>query len=120
MEENPQQRLAYDRTLLANERTFAAWLRTGLSISGIGLAIAKLFYSQQQIWAPMVLGALFVLMGVGVVLFGAMRYARVAQDMSGLGSSKALATNTSIYVLALLVSLLLLGGLVLIIPGLST
>jgi uncharacterized membrane protein YidH (DUF202 family) len=34
--------LAYDRTHLANERTYAAWLRTGLSVAAGGIAVAHL------------------------------------------------------------------------------
>ncbi len=33
--------LALDRTVLANERTYQAWIRTGLSIFVTGLGVAK-------------------------------------------------------------------------------
>ena len=42
--EERQQRTALEsraRTHLANERTFLAWLRTGISLIGLGLAAAK-------------------------------------------------------------------------------
>jgi uncharacterized membrane protein YidH (DUF202 family) len=42
--EELQQRIALEsraRTHLANERTFLAWLRTGISLIGLGLAAAK-------------------------------------------------------------------------------
>lgn len=46
MEKKPvSEELAEERTKLAKERTFAAWLRTGLGTIGIGLALAKLLPS---------------------------------------------------------------------------
>ena len=39
-----QQQYALDRTVLANERTYAAWIRTGLGalVAGVGLALCSI------------------------------------------------------------------------------
>jgi len=67
-----QERLAYDRTHLSNHRTFAAWLRTGLSVAAGGIAVAHLVPepSRDSIEA-LTLGAAFVLLGVAIMAYGA-------------------------------------------------
>ena len=74
--------LAYDRTHLANERTFAAWLRTGLSVAAGGIAVAHLVPEPaRDSWVALLLGAAFVLLGVGVVAYGARQFARVSAEL---------------------------------------
>ena len=50
---------AEDRTLLANERTFASWLRTGYAAIGVGLGFQALFYRVQPEWLPRAIATLF-------------------------------------------------------------
>ena len=75
-EENPQDqdRLARvrtdfseDRTVLANERTFAGWLRTGYAGIGIGLAFNALFSRVDPPWIPKLIATVFLL--IAVVIF---------------------------------------------------
>ncbi len=108
-EEDPRQRLAYDRTLLANERTFAAWIRTGLSVAAVGLAAGQLLPEapgRRRYVAA--LGVLLVVAGIGIMAFGAWRFAAVGRDLAGAGSPAARAP-TAIYALTALVALLLAG-----------
>jgi putative membrane protein len=108
-EEDPRQRLAYDRTLLANERTFAAWIRTGLSVAAVGLAAGQLLpeaAGRRRYVAA--LGVLLVVAGIGIMAFGAWRFAAVGRDLAGAGSPHARAP-TAIYALTALVALLLAG-----------
>lgn len=44
--------LAEDRTVLANERTFASWFRTGFAAVGIGLGFQALFLRMEPAWVP--------------------------------------------------------------------
>jgi putative membrane protein len=44
--------LSEDRTMLANERTFASWMRTGFAGIGIGLAFNALFTRMEPEWVP--------------------------------------------------------------------
>lgn len=78
-----QEQLAYDRTFLANERTYAAWLRTGLAIAGGGIVVARLI---DEAAAPsalaMALGAAFVLCGVSVMTYGAREFTRTIARLS--------------------------------------
>ncbi len=58
---------AHERTRLAKERTFASWLRTGLSATAVGLALMKLLPSVEPRWLLHVIGILFV--GDGCIVF---------------------------------------------------
>lgn len=59
---------AADRTLMAEERTFSAWIRTGLASVASGLGVVKLLAEQ----AP---SRTITLLGVLLVIAGAMAFA---------------------------------------------
>lgn len=64
------------RTHLANERTFLAWLRTGLSLVAVGIAAARFLPIDLVPGIPYVrlFSVLLVLSGTTMVLYGANRY----------------------------------------------
>jgi inner membrane protein YidH len=103
-----QEQLAYDRTHLANERTFAAWLRTGLSVAAGGIAVAHLVPepSRDSVEA-LTLGAAFVLLGVAIMAYGARQAAEVAERLAREGHAAHPRSARSVYVFTGLVSLLL-------------
>lgn len=110
MEEmSPQERLAYDRTHLANERTFAAWLRTGLGTAALGFAAAH-FVPQTGIESrrAIVIGSLFVLVGIAMIVFGARRYYQVGHDLAMAGSERARVRLRIIVLLSAVLILLLI------------
>jgi putative membrane protein len=74
--------LAEDRTLLANERTFAGWMRTGLATVGIGVGFHALFLHMQPPWVPKAIATLFLLVGVGVVVAAERRACTVRERLS--------------------------------------
>lgn len=62
-----------------NERTFAPWLRTGLTRAADGIAVAHpVPEPARDSWMALLLGAAFVLRGVAVIACGARQIARVA------------------------------------------
>lgn len=66
------------RDHLANERTFLAWLRTGLTVSALGVALAR--FSVQNTNTPVfskVLGCCMVFLGMWFVSIGLYRYVQV-------------------------------------------
>ncbi len=71
------------RTHLANERTFLAWLRTGLSLIALGLVAARLLPVDLLPGLPLghIFSALLVLSGTLMVIFGAVRYARAHREI---------------------------------------
>ncbi len=78
------------RDHLANERTYLAWMRTGIATMGFGVVIAKLRY----LFAPSALtppvrgiihaaniGLLFTVLGLLTVIFAAWRYVVVQEQI---------------------------------------
>ena len=63
-----------DRTVLANERTFAGWLRTGYAAIGIGLAFNALFSRVEPAWMAKLIATAFLLIAV-TIFIGAERRA---------------------------------------------
>jgi putative membrane protein len=111
-EEDPRPRLAYDRTLLANERTYAAWLRTGLGAAAFGIALAHL----PQAPSPAELAVADAMLAIGalVILYGGWRFVRVSRELSGPGSpavrAEPLVVGALTLVAAVLVAVLLAAG----------
>ena len=103
-------RLAVDRdsrarTHLANERTFLAWLRTGLSLMAVGLAAARFLPVDLVPGIPYVrsFAILLVLFGTVMVLYGANRYTRANQQIETGSYDPA---GTAIVTIASIISLL--------------
>ena len=115
MNDDPRVPLAYDRTHLANERTFAAWIRTGLSVGAVGIAVAH--------FAPggggpsargMTLGAALLAIGIGLIAFGGWRYAQVNRELATTSAPTLPAAPRVIGALAILLCLALLAVLVML------
>jgi putative membrane protein len=60
------------RTRLANERTYLAWLRSGLTALAVGLAAGKLVpeLSSGASWPYELLGVGYALLGVALIFYG--------------------------------------------------
>ena len=65
--------LAADRTTLANERTFLAYIRTGLTLFVAGVTFIHFFDPAMIV----ILGWIFVPLGIVVFVIGAMRYKKM-------------------------------------------
>jgi putative membrane protein len=93
--------LAEDRTLLANERTFAGWLRTGLAAVGIGVAFHALFQRMEPAWVPRAIATLFLLAAIVVVVAAERRAAAVTRRLSAHVVVSARAMNLRLIALAM-------------------
>lgn len=69
--------LAIDRTNLANQRTFLAFLRTGLAIAVVGLTFLEFLNTRSS----MILGYACIGFGAGMILLGALQYRRMKQRL---------------------------------------
>jgi putative membrane protein len=67
---------AEDRTVLANERTFGSWLRTGFGATAIGLGFHAVFGRIQPFWVPRGIATAFLVLAV-IVFIAAERRASV-------------------------------------------
>ena len=71
--------LAEDRTLLANERTFASWMRTSLAAVAIGIGFNALFQTMEPDWVPKAIATIFLLIGIFVMLSSGRRACAVVE-----------------------------------------
>lgn len=74
--------LAEDRTILANERTFAGWMRTSLACVAIGVGFNALFQRMEPPWVPRAIATGFLFLGVVVVVLAERRAAAVTRRLS--------------------------------------
>ena len=51
---------AEDRTMLANERTFAGWMRTGMAAVAIALGLKAVFGEFEPTWAAKTTSSIFI------------------------------------------------------------
>jgi putative membrane protein len=72
------------RTRLANERTYLAWWRTGLTAFAVAFGAGKLLpeLTKGTKWPYEVLGVAFGLVGVAFVLQGYLRQARIEEALA--------------------------------------
>ncbi len=105
------------RTYFAAERTFLAWIRTGLGLMGVGFAVARfgLFLRQMQAsqsHGPVHATGMSVYSGVGLVSLGVLvnvmavlRHVRTVRELR-LGTWVAGRVNWDAVVLALVLALI--------------
>ncbi|HWG92091.1 MAG TPA: DUF202 domain-containing protein [Candidatus Thermoplasmatota archaeon] len=73
---------ALARTRLANERTLAAWIRTGLSVAAVGSVLIRFLGEGLRFEvAYVVAGVGFVVAGIALIVFGALHYRRVDKEI---------------------------------------
>ena len=68
------------RTRLANERTYLAWWRTGLTSLAVALAAGKVvpqLTNESDTWPYQVVGAGFALLGIGCIVYALRRERQV-------------------------------------------
>lgn len=99
------------RDLLANERTYLAWLRTAVSLMVVGLAVARLLDPGHL--GPLVAGVLLVLVGAVGVVYGTWRFRTAAalierSDIAGRDSSRAMMVVSTVLVVSVAAALVLL------------
>lgn len=104
-------RWAAERTALSNERTFTAWLRTGLAALAAGYVIAKLTVDFRPQWVTMTLGAILCLVAAAMEIVGLITYVRTAHALPRQG----MRPWTSAIMTAVLIFVSLAGAVFLII-----
>ena len=73
--------LAEDRTILANERTFASWMRTSLACIAIGVGFKGLFPTMQPPWVPRAIATAFLCLAVLIIIAAERRAGAVLSRM---------------------------------------
>lgn len=77
-----QNELAEDRTILANERTFAGWMRTSMASIAIGIGFNALFGKLDPTWLPKLIASGFLLLSIFIAIAAERRAAAVMQRLS--------------------------------------
>ena len=72
-----EQRRPDTQAELANERTYLAWLRTGLALVAVGVAAEQLLPAEGVIWARQLIGVSLILAGVLTAGLARWRWQRV-------------------------------------------
>ncbi len=76
--------LALDRTVLANERTYQAWIRTGLAALISGLGIDRFMNDIEPVWPLMLVTIILLLFSAAAFLISAWRYKHLHVQMAHL------------------------------------
>jgi inner membrane protein YidH len=72
------------RTRLANERTFLAWVRSGLTAVAVAIGAGKIIPGVADVpaWPFELLGAGFALLAMLMIAYGAQRYIKVEEALA--------------------------------------
>ena len=99
---------------LANDRTFLAWLRTGIALFGLGFVVAKFALIVQPDVTPLenknlysAVGVLIVLSGAALVVVGHLQHAQVWHLLDHHGEAPPPRWPLTMTVTAVVVSLVL-------------
>jgi len=104
------------RTHLANERTFLAWLRTGLSMIALGLGAAQFLERDLVPGVPVttIFAAFLVVCGVLIAVVGGVHYAHARNQIEeGQLRATSYATKMAV-VMAIAVGVLAFGLVILL------
>ena len=92
--------LAEDRTILANERTFAGWMRTALASVALGVGFHALFPTMQPSWLPRAIASAFLLLAILVIVLAERRAAAVMRRLNAHVVVTARAVNLRLFAVA--------------------
>lgn len=74
--------LAEDRTVLANERTFAGWMRTSMACVAVAVGMPALFREFEPNWVLKVAGTILIVAAIFLILLAWRRAQHVLSRLS--------------------------------------
>ena len=100
------------RDHLANERTMLAWVRTAITIVGLGFLVGRFLVDggESGVWAT-ALAALLVLAGTGSAIAGLTRFVAVERQIDSGDYQPSIATHVVLTATITIVGLLILAYL---------
>lgn len=109
-QENSSYMLAEERTLLAVERTFSAWIRTALAAMAGGLTILRLihFKSDTHRIIAHIIGIMLIFWGCLLIILSSIDYKRMRDKLTVAKNYKSSQLGFVLMVLPLLIMSLLL------------
>lgn len=97
---------AEDRTILANERTFAAWMRTGMACVALALGLKAVFGATDHPIVAKLVAELFVLCAI-LIFISAARKSRTVLDRTDSHDASPQSRKN----MALIASVLIVGAI---------
>jgi inner membrane protein YidH len=90
---------ALRRTRLANERTYLAWWRTGLTTFAVGLGAGKLVpeLSSGAAWPFELIGTAFALVGIALIAYAYVRQRQVEEAVARGGYAPFTARDSLLF-----------------------
>ena len=84
MAELPPIGAGYRRTALANERTWLAWVRTGLASTAVSIGVGRVVPAVSDVarWPYVVVGCGYAVLGAALVVYGFIRQRNVETAVS--------------------------------------
>ena len=107
---------AEDRTILASERTFASWLRTGYAGIGIGLAFNALFVKLEPPWVPRLMATAFLLIAIYIFIAAERRASAVLNRLQPHTVTTARSSNLRLITMTSVVATLALIAAMWLLP----
>ncbi len=109
--------LAEDRTILANERTFAGWMRTSLACLGLGVGFHALFNKVEPSWLPRGIASVFLVLAVVVIVLAERRACAVISQLESHTVRTARKINLRLFAAAIALGAGGLGAAIWILPS---
>lgn len=101
---------AEDRTVLANERTFASWMGTGLGAIGVAIGLKAVFGAFEPTWVAKAVASLFLLASI-LIFWSARRQAhKTLKRLSENDAEAQPVRNFTILAIVLTISALATGA----------
>ena len=110
--------LAEDRTILANERTFAGWMRTSLACIAIGVGFHALFGKLEPPWLPRLIASAFLVLGVFVIILAERRAEAVNRRLNTHVVQTARRMNLRLFAAIISLGAVALGVAIWLLPSL--
>ncbi|AQX54788.1 DUF202 domain-containing protein [Priestia flexa] len=102
----------YIQQHLANERTFLAWLRTAISIIGVGFLVTNLHFTMRATLSPLgdqlatIIGILSVGVGIVTIIVSAVAYVRKIEAINSQTFRPAVISMVLLGVFVIIISLI--------------
>lgn len=102
----------YIQQHLANERTFLAWLRTAISIIGVGFLVTNLHFTMRATLSPLgdqlaaIIGILSVGVGIVTIIVSAVAYVRKIEAINSQTFRPAVISMILLGVFVIIISLI--------------
>jgi putative membrane protein len=96
--------LAMQRNVMANERTFSAWLRTGLALIVAAIALPRIIHFVRWAWTLKLIGIIFIAIASTIFIVAYWRYEAESKKLMRPGTVMTPAWLVKILTILLMVT----------------